>query len=427
MSAQLFVSIVTILVIVNVVLLGIAYLILLERKIASWVQDRIGPNRVGFSFGQEWLPKFHFWGFGQPLADGLKFVLKEDYTPPFVERTLFVLAPIVVMVPAMLGWIIIPWGGWWHFPGLTISGWTIAQPGDVLIAGAAINIGVIYILAIGSMGVYGVVLAGYASNNKYSFLGGLRATAQMLSYEIPLGLAVLIIIMMSGTPRADTILNLQATNFWNLLYQPLLAVIFFTCNLAETNRAPFDLAEAEQELVGGYHTEYSSMKFALFFLAEYAHIITGAAFFTLMFLGGWDIPFVHEPLVAGSGSGGGFGWVLLKIGAYFAKVVLLVSLVMLIRWTLPRFRFDQLMKLAWRSLIPITLALLLATAILEYLVVQEVIDWQTSRWLMLVSNVVVAVAAMLLGQIMPQGPSINRRVALEGSRFSAPPSATAQG
>ncbi len=415
MSPQFIVSNITIVVVVNLILLSVAYLIMLERKIASWAQDRIGPNRTGFSFGQEWLPQFHFWGLGQPLADGLKFVLKEDYTPPFVERTLFVLAPIVVMIPALLGWVIIPWGGHWNGD---LFGWQVLDPSAaVLVAGATINLGVIYVLAIGSMSVYGVVLGGYASNNKYSFLGGLRATAQMLSYEIPLGLAVLIIILMSGSARPDTILMLQQSGQWNILYQPLLAIIFFTCNLAEANRTPFDLAEAEQELVGGYHTEYSSMKFALFFLAEYAHIIAGAAFFSLIFLGGWDIPFVNEPLVAG------FGWVLLKFGVFAGKMLLLISLIMLIRWTLPRFRFDQLMRLAWRSLIPITLAILLATAVLEFLVVNGTLSRPLAHWLMLASNVGVAVAAMLIGMVLPQGAPINRRVPLEGSRFN-PPQAT---
>jgi NADH-quinone oxidoreductase subunit H len=249
--AQFIASLITLVVAANVILISVAYLILLERKIASWVQDRIGPNRVGFNFGQSFLPKFHFWGLGQPLADGLKMLLKEDYTPEHVDKPLYVLAPILAIIPAVLAWAVIPWGGLLRWGDSVLS-----------ICAAPVDIGVIYILAVGSLAVYGVVIGGYASNSKYSFLGGLRATAQMLSYEVPLGLCVLTVILLSGSSRPDLMVHLQlgsAGGAWNLWRAPLLAVIFFTCNLAETNRAPFDLAEAEQELVGGYHTEYNSM------------------------------------------------------------------------------------------------------------------------------------------------------------------------
>jgi NADH-quinone oxidoreductase subunit H len=269
---------------------------------------------------------------------------------------------------------------------------------------APISVGVIYILAIGSLAFYGVVLAGFASNNKYAFLGGLRATGQMVSYEIPLGLAVLIVILLSGSLRADVIIHLQANGVWNLGYMPLLAIIFFTCILAESNRAPFDLAECEQELVGGFHTEYSSMKWALFFLGEYMHMITGAAFFTLLFLGGWDLPVLREPLV------GGIGLVLLKFAVFTFKVFLLLALMMLIRWTLPRFRMDQLMRLAWRVLIPVTLVLLLLAALVETM------GW--SKWTLLAGNVAIFAGLMVVGPLIPTGPPVNRKVALRGSRFS---------
>ncbi len=412
MSVQFIVSVVTILVVANIILGATAYFILLERKIASWVQDRIGPNRTGFNFGQSFLPKFHFWGLGQPLADGIKMLLKEDFTPPFVERVLFVLAPVLAAAPALIAWAVIPWGGWWDG---TIGPWhlfNLAAHGPALIAGANVNIGIIYILAVGSIAVYGVVVGGYASNNKYAFLGGMRATAQMLSYEIPLGLSVLIVLLMVGSLRPDDIIAAQSGTWWNIIYQPLLAAIFFTCNLAETNRAPFDLAECEQELVAGYHTEYSSMKFALYMLGEYIHIITGAAFFALVFLGGYDLPFVHAPLV------GGIGLVLFRCLVYAVKVFLLVALVMLVRWTLPRFRYDQLMRLAWGGLIPVTLVLLVLTGFIEFGVVEGTFTRATGNWLMLAGNGVVILGILIIGPRVPQGAPVNRRVPLTGSRFS---------
>lgn len=410
-SAQVFVSMLVVTIALHLILGAVAYAVMLERKIASWVQNRIGPNRTGFDFGQSFLPKFHFWGLGQPLADGLKLFLKEDYTPPNVERKLFMLAPLLGVVPAMVAWAIVPWGGYWDFPGLTLFGFEIAQPGVAVVAAAPINIGILYFLAVGSLAVYGVVIGGFASNNKYSFLGGIRATAQMLSYEIPMGISILIIILVYGTARADWLVLHQTEGMlsWNIVWMPLLAVIFFTCQLAEANRTPFDLAECEQELVGGFHTEYSSMKFALYFLAEYMHIITGAAFFTLLFLGGWDIPFlVREPVV------GGLLLVMLNIAVFSAKVFLVVCLVMLIRWTIPRFRFDQLMQLAWRSLIPVTLVLLLITTVLVAL------DVPYLRFWLLMSNLAVFGGLVVIAPRMPKGPPVNRRIPLEGSRFSAP-------
>ncbi len=398
LSPQFIASLVTLLVVLHVILLSVAYLIMLERKMASWVQDRIGPNRTNFSFGL--LPfKHHHFGLGQPLADGLKFLVKEEYTPANVDRRLFMLAPILAMAPAMLGWAVIPWGGYYTHAGE-----------QLLIAAAPISIGVVYILAMGSLAVYGVVLAGFASNNKYSFLGGLRATAQMLSYEIPMGLCVLVVILMSRTMSAPGILEAQANGVWFLFYQPVLAIIFFTCVLAECNRAPFDLAECEQELVGGFHTEYSSMKFALFFLGEYMHMVTNAAFFVLLFLGGWDLPFVREPMGA---EAAGLGWVLLKFGVFAGKVFLVIAFMILIRWTIPRFRFDQLMRLAWRSLIPITLVVMIATGFIVFW------KWDDAApWSMTVANVLVAAGVLAIGPLLPQGPPVNRRIPLAGSRFS---------
>jgi len=392
MNPQLIASVATILIAVQLILLSCTYLILLERKVAAWTQDRIGPNRVGFSFGI--LPiKHHCWGLGQTLCDGIKLFLKEDYNPLGVDKALFLMAPVLVIIPAMLSWAVIPWGGYLAWGDTVLN-----------ITAAPISIGVIYILAIGSLAVYGIVLGAYASNNKYSFLGGLRATAQMLSYEIPMGLCVLIIILMHGSPRADVLVQFQANGVWNLFYHPVLAAIFFTCVLAECNRAPFDLAECEQELIGGYHTEYSSMKWALFFMGEYMHMITGSAFFALLFLGGWDLPFVQEPVV------GGLALVLLKSSVFIAKIAFLLFVMIWIRWTLPRFRFDQLMRIAWRGLIPISLILLLSTSVLVF--------YKQPHWTMLAANVAVALGTIIVGPLIPQGAPPNRRIPLAGSRFS---------
>ena len=380
---QLIASVLTMLVMLGVILGGVAYSVLLERKVSSWIQDRIGPNRVGPG------------GLFQPIADGLKLMIKEDFTPLAVDGALFTLAPLLVLVPAIMAWAVIPWGG------------TLAWGADqVSIAAAPINIGVIYILAIGSMAIYGIVLGGYGSNNKYAFLGSMRTTAQMISYEIPMAVCVLIIILMHGTVRADTLVELQANSVWNVLYQPFLAVIFFTCILAECGRMPFDLPECETELVGGYHTEFSSMRFALYFLAEYMHMIGAAAFFVLLFLGGWDLPFVREPLV------GGVVLVLIKTAVFAAKIFLVILLMVIVRWTLPRFRFDQLMRLAWRILIPIVILMLLLSALIVYL--------DVSPWWHLAANALVFLAAAFLGSKLPPGPAVNRRVRLEGSRFYPP-------
>jgi NADH-quinone oxidoreductase subunit H len=446
MPAQVFISIIVITLVIHVMLLSTAYLIFLERKVSAWAQDRLGPNRTTFTFGQDnWLKnvpglrivtRHRLWGLGQALADGVKLLIKEDYTPPHVEKTLFILAPMLAVIPALIGWAIVPWGGRWDFPGIVMpesflgffplpgGGAQLVEAGLVDVAVAPVSIGVIYILAISSLAVYGVVLAGYASNNKYSFLGGLRATAQMLSYEIPMGVIVLIMILLYHSPDARLMVDLQGgwggDGAWGLFLHPLLAIIFFTCILAECNRAPFDLAEAEQELVGGFHTEYSSMKWALFFLGEYMHMITGSAFFIILFLGGWDIiPFVGELPIVAEGLWGGIALVVLKTLVFAGKVGLLLFVMMWIRWTLPRLRFDQLMKLAWVGVIPLTIVMLLVTGVLVYL--------DAPLWAYPVANVAVAVVAAIVTPLLPAGPPVNRRVPLRGSRFSplAPETETA--
>lgn len=444
LSAQFFVSVCIILVVLNVMLAGTAYLILLERKVASWAQDRIGPNRTGFGFGQKnlwdalglrFMNKFRFLGLGQALADGLKLLFKEDYTPPHTDRFLFTLAPALVMIPAIIGMAVVPWGGSWMFPGLDLFGCHLVDACEaghpVIVSAAPLNVGVIYLLAVGSIGVYGVTIGAYASNNKFAFLGGLRATAQMLAYEIPMGLCVLIMILYYKTPDAMGMVGGQLggglfafdfTKTWGVVAHPLLAAIFFTCVLAECNRAPFDLAECEQELVGGFHTEYGSMKWAMYFLGEYMHMIVGSAFFILLFLGGWEpLPFIK--LIPDAEGGMGLVWVLVKLAVFAFKVAVLLFGMMWIRWTLPRFRFDQLMRLAWTNIIPLMLLALLANGALVALAQQSSFAWAGAWWAHLASDAAVLALGALCAPFMPKGPPTNRKVPLEGSRFSPPAAA----
>ncbi len=420
LTAQLIVSLVTILVAVHVILIGVAYCIYLERKISAYMQDRIGPNRVGFDFGLPFMPKFHFWGLGQPLADGLKFLLKEDYCPKGADKVLFTLAPIAIIVPALIGFALIPWGGVWDCPDISIPGlrWTIPG-GPVHVMWAHVNIGIIYLLAVASLGIYGVTLGGWASNNKYSFLGAMRSSAQMISYEIPMGLSILAVLLLTGSLMPDRIIAHQVQHGWLILAQPVAALIFFLCILAEANRAPFDNAECEQELVGGYHTEYSSMRFALFFLAEYAHMITSSAFFALLFLGGYHLPLLVGGHVLTPEATGVLA-VLAKLGVYGLKVALLVCFMMVVRWTLPRMRFDQVMQVGWQAVIPASLVMVVATALM-------VNQGLTTLVPMLAMNAGVVVLLLVLAPLLPK-MSMNRRVRLAGSRFYpvlGPPAPTA--
>ena len=405
---QLFVSANVLMVVVHVILITVAYLIYFERKISAYIQDRIGPNRVGFDFG---IPQLGFLkgalGLGQPLADGLKFLLKEDYAPNNVDKALFTLAPAAIIIPALIGFAVIPWGGTWDMPELTLPLIGTIGGQTIEVAGAPVNVGVIYLLAVASLGVYGVTLGGWASNNKYSFFGGLRATAQMLAYEIPLGLSLLSIILLTGTVIPRDIIAQQLDGGWFIFAQPVAALVFFIAILAEANRAPFDNAEAEQELVGGYHTEYSSMRFALFFLAEYAHLITSCAFFSLLFLGGWDIlPFVNIlPETTSS-----FIIVLIKFGVFFTKVVSLVCFTMVVRWTIPRLRYDQVMSMAWQAVIPLSLIVVVMTSVMVHF-------GQTSLAPMLAANAALVLVVLMVLPLMPRTET-NRRIPLYGSRFS---------
>ena len=575
------------------VILGtVAYMILLERKVASWTQDRIGPNRVGFDFG---ILPFKFlkraFGLGQPLADGLKFVLKEDYRPKGADMVLFTIAPAMMILVIILSIAVLPWGGvkqttrdvdvtgttsnsgveaaranlppnaevvvdpktvqipsgtypilrYFGPPGATaynqkgtvglvtyertnaagqtrqytrlvdIGGYTEKDenyavkarlPADAVLlaadsaragqqvnvdlpieivkqpdgtfreavrnvsyqwdfAAGRLNIGVLYILAVLSLAVYGVVVGGWASNNKYSFLGGLRATANMISYEIPLGLAILCVVVMFGTLDLTNLIEGQAGYWlgvipaWNVFTQPLAFLLFVVCIHAEANRAPFDTAEAEQELVGGYHTEYSSMRFALFFLAEYAGMITTSAVCVALFLGGWHLPWVDYLWPALSGIPGQTASVtdsllacFVRAAVFFGKTMGIIFLFMWVRWSLPRFRFDQIMILAWRAMIPISLAMLMATAITIYAVnapgtalvtgptptareaaaaavsadavIRRVLPGWEAFWL-LVANLIVLGLTLVVSRLLPAPAPTNRRVTVPNSRYADTP------
>jgi NADH-quinone oxidoreductase subunit H len=477
----------------------VAYLILLERKVAAWAQDRVGPNRVGLGFGLSFAPKFHFWGLGQPAADGLKFLLKEDFRPSGVDKTLFTIAPMVMIFTVLISLCVIPWGGtkvflnkvdvtsgkqvgvpdaqlvqqavasveakkdWYtsvlQTPPAPVKDsvdarygdqWVVIVPTGWKFQVADVSIGVLFVLSTLSLAVYGVVIGGWASNNKYSFLGGLRACANMISYEIPLGLSVLIVVLMFGSLDLAKIVEDQAHYWhlfgfipipaWNVFAQPLAFVMFLICIHAEANRAPFDLAEAEQELVGGYHTEYSSMRFALFFLSEYAGMITTSCVCAALFFGGWHLPGLntlvykltgHSVVTMTSPS-----WTdnillcALRMGVFFAKAVFVLFIFMWVRWSLPRFRFDQLMRLAWGGLIPISLAMLMATAVLVWwtggatyarwsadgLSVERMDGWTALKFLVM-NGVVLAVLMAVVGVRGPAATT-NRRVVVPGSRFN---------
>jgi len=408
-ATQLFVSLPFVAIMLQVILGTVAYLIYVERKVCSYIQDRVGPNRVGFDFGQSKLAFLKgALGLGQPLADGLKFLLKEDYMPRSADKVLFTLAPATIVIPAMIGFLIIPWGGYIDVPSMSVP--VLGDIGGrVLLAGANLNVGVVYILAVASLGVYGVVLGGWASNNKYSFLGGLRASAQMISYEIPLGLSLMCALLICGTVMPMGIIEYQVLHGWLIFAHPLAAMLFFVAILAEANRAPFDNAEAEQELVGGYHTEYSSMRFALFFLAEYMHMVTSCAFFALLFLGGFHLPILPGLGVEETSIVAGF----LKFGVFFGKVVLLVTFMIVIRWTVPRLRYDQVMFLGWQSMIPLSMVMLVMTAVMVFY------EW-TAWYQLLAANVALTAVVMLCLPMLPTN-KVNTRVPMYGSRFNPMP------
>jgi NADH-quinone oxidoreductase subunit H len=372
---ELIITLVTIALAINCILIACMYLVLAERKVSAWMQDRIGPNRVG--------P----FGLAQPIADALKIVLKEGIIPAHVDKGLFVIAPAISVFTALLAFAVVPFGPVGESP----TSWLrfVIVPN--------MDIGLVFIFAVGSLAVYGVILGGWASNNKYSALGSLRASAQVISYEIPLGMSVLGIVLLSGTLNIEQLLMNQAVGGiagWNVWVQPLACLIFYISSLAESNRLPFDLSECEQELVGGYHTEYGGLRMVLFFIGEYTHITTISFLTAILFFGGWHFPWIATPQSAYTGA-----W-LVKVLVLLTKVLMSIFLIMLIRWTIPRFRFDQLMELTWKVFIPL--------ALLNVVAVMTVLQFGWNRWWLLPISFGLFVLAAAAAA-MAKRADINRR------------------
>ncbi len=308
-----------------------------ERKVAAFMQDRIGPDRAG--------P----FGLLQPIADGVKMFMKEDFVPANSNKFLFVLGPSIAMTTALMTAVVVPWAS-------PVNG--------VALQVTDINIGLLYVFGVVSIGVYGIMIGGWASNNKYSLLGALRASSQMISYEIAMGLSLISIVMITGTMSLGKIVEQQSLGYWNVFLQPLAFLIFLICSFAETNRAPFDLPECETELVGGYHTEYSSMKLGFYLFSEYVNMFNSGAIMASLFFGGYNLPFASyfAQMV-------GQNWILslIQFLFFFGKILFFIFLFMWVRWTLPRFRYDQLMTLGWKILLPLSILNIVATGIFMYM------------------------------------------------------------
>ena len=327
---------VVILVVFSITMLMAMYSTWAERKVAAFLQDRVGPNRAGWG------------GLFQPLADGLKLFAKEEFEPNTPNKFLFKVGPGIAMATALMTSAVIPWGDRFHLFGR-----------DILLQATDINVGILYVFGIVSIGVYGIMIGGWASNNKFSLIGAIRASSQMVSYEVAMGLSIVALLMMTGTLSLKEISEQQAGMSWNVFYQPLSFLIFLICAFAETNRTPFDLAECETELIGGYHTEYSSMKMGFYLFAEYANMFVSSTILAVLFFGGYNYP--------------GMSWAVenwgvnianvIGIGALFVKLCGFIFFFMWVRWTIPRFRYDQLMHLGWRILIPLSIVNIMITGV----------------------------------------------------------------
>ncbi|HTI50687.1 MAG TPA: NADH-quinone oxidoreductase subunit NuoH [Planctomycetaceae bacterium] len=352
--------------VVGALMTAVAYLVLIERKAAAYLQDRLGPNRVG--------P----WGLFQPIADGAKFILKEEIVPAGADKVLFLLAPVMILATAMLAFATIPFG--------YLVPWEDGETIELTIA-PSLDIGLVLVFAISSLGVYGVVVGGWASNSKYSFLGALRSSAQLISYEIPLGLSVIGLMLYAGSLRMETIVTEQArTGWWWIALQPLAFLVFMISGCAESTRLPFDLPECEQELVAGYHSEYTGMKFGMFAFAEYLHMITVAFLAVLLFFGGWHLwflaPFTKEVTWLGA---------LVRVVVLSVKVLMMIFFFMWIRWSWPRFRYDQLMDLAWKAMIPLGVVNLIVCAVCqEFLRPDDMFTRCILGWLAVIGCIVYA-------------------------------------
>lgn len=328
------ISVIKIAIVIHAILISVAYSVYAERRVSAFMQNRYGPNRVGWE------------GLLQPFADVVKLVFKEDIVPANAVKSIHTLAPMISIFVALTTIAVVPFGHQIELFGRVIP----LQITDV-------NIGILYILALTSLGVYGITLSGWSSNSKYSLFGGIRSSAQMISYELSMGLAIVGVVLLTGSLSLQEIVLHQYGWKWNIILQPLGFIIFLVASFAETNRAPFDLPEAEPELVGGYHTEYSSMKFALFFLAEYANMIVASAVITTLYLGGWQFPYLQDfglpPMVVS----------ILQVLTFCAKVAFLIFFFIWVRWSLPRFRYDQLMNLGWKVMLPLSILNIIVTAI----------------------------------------------------------------
>ncbi|MGD8305395.1 MAG: NADH-quinone oxidoreductase subunit NuoH [Ignavibacteria bacterium] len=329
------ISLAKIILVIVLLFLTVAYLTYFERKVSAWAQNRIGPNRVGFK------------GLLQPFADVFKLLLKEDIVPTKADRIIHSLAPIIALFVAFSTFAVIPFG-----PEVTLFGYKIP------LVVADVNMGILFVLALTSLAVYSLTLAGWSSGSKYSLLGGIRSSAQMISYEISMGFSIGGVLLLSESLRPMAIVESQSGWMWNAVIQPIGFITFVVSAFAETNRLPFDLPEAEPELVGGFHTEYSSMKFAGFFLSEYANMIIAASLIVTLYLGGWQIPYIEL-------LGLPAGWVIvLQIGAFIIKLIAMLFFFLWIRWSLPRFRYDQLMSLGWKVMFPLSLINIVWVALL---------------------------------------------------------------
>jgi NADH-quinone oxidoreductase subunit H len=348
----LLLSAVKMLIVFTIIMVGVALLTLMERKVSAWMQNRRGPNRVGWA------------GLLQPAADGVKNILKEETLPALANRNLFMVAPALSFIPALLLSAVIPFAA----PLPVDFDFTLGPLGRFVhhglmpMAVADVPVGFLFVLAVSSLGVYGIALAGWSSNSKYALLGGLRATAQMISYEVAMGLSLIPVLLMSGNVSFSSIIAHQQAGTWYVLPLTLSFFIFLVAGFAETNRLPFDMPEAESELIAGYHTEYSAMKFSFFFIAEYANVVTVCCMVATLFFGGWDIPFTRWDET------GGVLQTLATWLMFFLKVLAWVFVVMWIRWTLPRFRYDQLMALGWKVMMPLALAYIMVICVAVYVI-----------------------------------------------------------
>ena len=397
-------TLITIVILFGVLQGTAGFLVYVERKICAYMQDRIGPNRVG--------P----YGLLQLLADGLKFVLKEEFIPKNADKVLFVLAPCIAISTAMLAFAVVPFGATEAAPlppralSATATAAQITKHEEAVseyekqaaayktsyqfVIAPNIDIGILFVFAVSSLAVYGIILGGWSSNNKYSMLGGLRSSAQIISYEIPLGLSIVGVVLITGSLNLERIIGHQAAGgffSWNIFFQPLAFLLFMVSSFAECNRLPFDLPESEQELIGGYHTEYNAFKLAFFFVGEYTHMITTSFLMVILFFGGWQFPWIAGPEAH---------W-LIKLFVFAVKVTILILFYMLVRWTLPRFRFDQLMGLAWKVFIPLALVNLLLVMVVKQL------NW--SLWWLLPASMAALVGYGALAALpAPAGKSAAR-------------------